>query len=95
MFFFLSVENKPNVKTGGSQWLLANINLVGYYRVNYDDGNWEKLLNALRATHTVRNIVAFIYQCPSRVNMITMRFLVVGVTKKKKKRLYFSKRTSH
>uniref|UniRef100_A0A7N6AY37 Aminopeptidase n=1 Tax=Anabas testudineus TaxID=64144 RepID=A0A7N6AY37_ANATE len=29
----------------GSSWVLANINVTGYYRVNYDLGNWERLLS--------------------------------------------------
>uniref|UniRef100_A0A671UW89 Aminopeptidase n=1 Tax=Sparus aurata TaxID=8175 RepID=A0A671UW89_SPAAU len=28
----------------GDLWVLANINATGYYRVNYDLGNWERLL---------------------------------------------------
>ncbi|KAG7231138.1 hypothetical protein INR49_027178, partial [Caranx melampygus] len=42
----------PAMKTTGADWLLANLNVVGYYRVNYDQGNWEKLLNVLSLNHT-------------------------------------------
>uniref|UniRef100_A0A8C4DRB5 Aminopeptidase n=1 Tax=Dicentrarchus labrax TaxID=13489 RepID=A0A8C4DRB5_DICLA len=28
----------------GDLWVLANINVTGYYRVNYDLGNWDSLL---------------------------------------------------
>ncbi|XP_041853340.1 aminopeptidase N-like isoform X2 [Melanotaenia boesemani] len=31
----------------GSSWVLANINVTGYYRVNYDLGNWERLFTQL------------------------------------------------
>ncbi|CAB1338739.1 unnamed protein product [Coregonus sp. 'balchen'] len=37
----------------GSDWLLANLNVSGYYRVNYDMDNWERLLNQLTTDHTV------------------------------------------
>ncbi|XP_026221643.1 aminopeptidase N [Anabas testudineus] len=37
----------------GSSWVLANINVTGYYRVNYDLGNWERLLSQLIAEHQV------------------------------------------
>lgn len=37
----------------GDNWVLANLNVVGYYRVNYDQGNWDRLLNALMTNHTV------------------------------------------
>uniref|UniRef100_A0A8C6UCM9 Aminopeptidase n=1 Tax=Neogobius melanostomus TaxID=47308 RepID=A0A8C6UCM9_9GOBI len=32
-------------------WVLANINVTGYYRVNYDLGNWERLLIQLDTEH--------------------------------------------
>uniref|UniRef100_A0A674C3U1 Aminopeptidase n=1 Tax=Salmo trutta TaxID=8032 RepID=A0A674C3U1_SALTR len=39
--------------TAGSEWVLANLNVSGYYRVNYDTDNWERLINQLTADHTV------------------------------------------
>lgn len=36
------------------EWLLANYQVSGYYRVNYDQANWEKLLHTLNTSHTVR-----------------------------------------
>uniref|UniRef100_A0A672QLP9 Aminopeptidase n=1 Tax=Sinocyclocheilus grahami TaxID=75366 RepID=A0A672QLP9_SINGR len=30
-----------------TDWLLANLNVTGYYRVNYDPQNWERLLTQL------------------------------------------------
>ncbi|XP_051548711.1 aminopeptidase Ey-like [Myxocyprinus asiaticus] len=38
------------MKTNANEWILANINVVGYYRVNYDNENWERLLNALQTS---------------------------------------------
>lgn len=55
------VENHPNVTTKGDDWVLGNTKMVGYYRVNYDESNWVKLLNVLRNNHKVRNIVPFKY----------------------------------
>lgn len=37
------------------QWLLANHKVTGYYRVNYDQANWEKLLVTLNTSHMVRH----------------------------------------
>lgn len=34
-------------------WVLANINVTGYYRVNYDLGNWERLFTQLNTNHKV------------------------------------------
>lgn len=39
--------------TGASDWVLANRDVVGYYRVNYDAANWEKLLTVLSNNHEV------------------------------------------
>ncbi|KAM3625485.1 uncharacterized protein V6R79_012732 [Siganus canaliculatus] len=33
---------------GTSGWLLVNINMKGFYRVNYDEHNWERLLTQLQ-----------------------------------------------
>ncbi|XP_016140388.1 aminopeptidase N-like [Sinocyclocheilus grahami] len=36
-----------------TDWLLANLNVTGYYRVNYDPQNWERLLTQLTADHKI------------------------------------------
>ncbi|XP_041794551.1 aminopeptidase Ey [Chelmon rostratus] len=38
-------------------WVLANINVTGYYRVNYDDENWEQLLAQLNSEHQVIPVI--------------------------------------
>ncbi|XP_043934238.1 aminopeptidase Ey-like [Protopterus annectens] len=40
-----------------NDWLLLNINMTGYYRVNYDTGNWERLLNQLNTNHSVIPVI--------------------------------------
>lgn len=37
-----------------TDWVLANNNVTGYYRVHYDEANWERLLAALSSNHEVR-----------------------------------------
>lgn len=37
------------------EWLVANINMTGFYRVNYDSDNWDRLLATLNANHGVGN----------------------------------------
>ncbi|XP_018426986.1 PREDICTED: aminopeptidase N-like [Nanorana parkeri] len=34
-------------RVSGNDWLLVNLDVTGYYRVNYDDRNWDRLLNQL------------------------------------------------
>ncbi|XP_078539360.1 aminopeptidase N-like isoform X2 [Lissotriton helveticus] len=41
-----------DLKVTGNDWLLVNINAVGYYRVNYDQENWRKLLEQLDNNRT-------------------------------------------
>lgn len=41
------------MKALGTEWVLANLNVVGYYRVNYDEENWGRLLNGLSTNHQV------------------------------------------
>ncbi|XP_036952022.1 aminopeptidase Ey-like [Acanthopagrus latus] len=36
---------------GANDWLVANIDMKGFYRVNYDSENWERLLNKLSTKH--------------------------------------------
>ncbi|XP_050956314.1 aminopeptidase N-like [Labeo rohita] len=43
-------ELSDQMKTSGDEWVLANINVTGYYRVNYDNENWQRLLNVLQTS---------------------------------------------
>ena len=41
---------------GSGDWLVANINMTGYYRVNYDSGNWERLIAQLNTAPQVQQL---------------------------------------
>ncbi len=43
-----------DMKSTGNNWVLVNLNITGYYRVNYDTENWERLLNQLTGNHEVK-----------------------------------------
>lgn len=43
--------------TTGVDWVLGNTNVSGFYRVNYDSENWERLLNQLATNHQVIPII--------------------------------------
>lgn len=49
--FVQTVTNEDVVSTDG--WLVANINMTGFYRVNYDAANWDRLLTKLNSTPEV------------------------------------------
>uniref|UniRef100_A0A8C2C7D4 Aminopeptidase n=1 Tax=Cyprinus carpio TaxID=7962 RepID=A0A8C2C7D4_CYPCA len=40
-----------------NEWVLANLHVSGYFRVNYDLGNWERLLSKLESDHQVIPVV--------------------------------------
>ncbi|KAG8193545.1 hypothetical protein JTE90_003754, partial [Oedothorax gibbosus] len=47
--------NKTNGSLSGlpSRWVVANVQEVGYYRVNYDHRNWRLLIQQLDTDHTI------------------------------------------
>uniref|UniRef100_A0A3Q2YDC8 Aminopeptidase n=1 Tax=Hippocampus comes TaxID=109280 RepID=A0A3Q2YDC8_HIPCM len=54
---WLSGKTVESMKLTGSDWLLANLNVVGYYRVNYDQGNWDRLLEVLSTAHATIPVI--------------------------------------
>ncbi|XP_043083977.1 aminopeptidase N [Puntigrus tetrazona] len=46
-----------DMKTSGNDWVLVNLNITGYYRVNYDTENWERLLKQLTENHKVIPVI--------------------------------------
>lgn len=57
--FSLSAVNLE-MRSGGL-WVVANVNVTGYYRVNYDLGNWESLFAQLKSEHQVHNQAGSFY----------------------------------
>ncbi|TKS74007.1 Aminopeptidase N [Collichthys lucidus] len=45
------------MKTTGDDWVVANLDVVGYYRVNYDQDNWDRLLNCLSTDHKLIQVI--------------------------------------
>uniref|UniRef100_A0A3P9A9K8 Aminopeptidase n=1 Tax=Esox lucius TaxID=8010 RepID=A0A3P9A9K8_ESOLU len=45
------------LQRAGSEWLLVNLKMSGYYRVNYNLENWERLLNQLNTDHLVIPVI--------------------------------------
>ncbi|XP_058521574.1 aminopeptidase N isoform X1 [Ochotona princeps] len=42
---------------GNDDWVLANINVTGYYQVNYDEGNWRRLQDQLQNDPSVIPVI--------------------------------------
>lgn len=49
--YWLDTKKATNkdMALGANDWLMANVNMKGFYRVNYDSKNWENLLNKLNS----------------------------------------------
>ncbi|XP_033847513.1 aminopeptidase Ey-like [Periophthalmus magnuspinnatus] len=47
--YWLTAKDTTNneIQTAPNEWLVANINMKGFYRVNYDSVNWERILTQL------------------------------------------------
>ncbi|TWW53291.1 Aminopeptidase N, partial [Takifugu flavidus] len=48
---------KNELISKNGEWILANVNRTGYYRVNYDPENWKRLLTQLE---TDRNLIPLV-----------------------------------
>ncbi|XP_077376335.1 aminopeptidase N-like isoform X2 [Festucalex cinctus] len=44
-------DTHPQMRASGPNWVLANTNMSGYFRVNYDTDNWNRLLAVLETNH--------------------------------------------
>ncbi|XP_061578143.1 alanyl (membrane) aminopeptidase b, tandem duplicate 1 [Cololabis saira] len=45
------------MKVTGGDWVVANLDTEGYYRVNYDAANWEKLLSVLDTNRAAIRVI--------------------------------------
>ncbi|KAM6942597.1 aminopeptidase Ey-like [Xenentodon cancila] len=45
------------MRVSGQDWVLANTNMSGYFRVNYDLGNWDRLLSLLYSNHQMLPVI--------------------------------------
>ena len=46
-------ETNNQFNVSSPSWLLLNLNVSGYFRVNYNQENWDQLLNQLSTNHQV------------------------------------------
>lgn len=44
-------DSNTDMKVSGNNWVLANTNVSGYFRVNYDPENWDRLIMLLSSNH--------------------------------------------
>ncbi|XP_043845494.1 aminopeptidase N [Dromiciops gliroides] len=46
-----------NFRVTGNNWILLNINVTGYFLVNYDERNWKELQNQLQTNSSVIPVI--------------------------------------
>ncbi|KAE8297384.1 Aminopeptidase N [Larimichthys crocea] len=50
-------EIYSQMRVSGDEWVLANTNVSGYFRVNYDHDNWNRLLSLLSTNHKALSVI--------------------------------------
>ncbi|NXM58312.1 AMPN Aminopeptidase, partial [Illadopsis cleaveri] len=50
-------DTNNDFKVNSPNWLLLNLNVTGYFRVNYNQENWNQLLSQLGTNHTVFPVI--------------------------------------
>ncbi|XP_035992371.1 aminopeptidase N-like [Fundulus heteroclitus] len=50
-------DTHSQMRLSGDDWILANTNVSGYFRVNYDADNWGRLLSLLNTNHQVLSVM--------------------------------------
>ncbi|NXA58586.1 AMPN Aminopeptidase, partial [Mohoua ochrocephala] len=50
-------DTNNQFKLNSPSWLLLNLNVTGYFRVNYNQENWDQLLNQLETNHEVLPVI--------------------------------------
>uniref|UniRef100_A0A8C4HYP0 Aminopeptidase n=1 Tax=Dicentrarchus labrax TaxID=13489 RepID=A0A8C4HYP0_DICLA len=54
---YFSPDINSQMRVSGEDWVLANTNVSGYFRVNYDLYNWDRLLSLLSTNHQALSII--------------------------------------
>ncbi|NXY79389.1 AMPN Aminopeptidase, partial [Glareola pratincola] len=50
-------DTNDTFRVGSARWLLLNLNVSGYFRVNYNQENWDQLLAQLSSNHRVIPVI--------------------------------------
>ncbi|NXQ59594.1 AMPN Aminopeptidase, partial [Anthoscopus minutus] len=50
-------DTNNNFRLNSPSWLLLNLNVTGYFRVNYNQENWDQLLSQLGTNHKVFPVI--------------------------------------
>ena len=56
-FFIVSVSSDKIPSPSGNEWIVGNLQYLGYYLVNYDERNWNAIIDQLK---TDPSVIAYI-----------------------------------
>ncbi|XP_049573010.1 aminopeptidase N [Syngnathus scovelli] len=86
-------DSNPQMSASGSNWVLANTNMSGYFRINYDTDNWNRLIAVLEANHLNIPIINRAQIIDDAFNLA--RAKMVNVTLALRTTKYLSKETEY
>ncbi|NXT88770.1 AMPN Aminopeptidase, partial [Anhinga rufa] len=72
-------EINDQFKVGNSSWLLLNVNVTGYFRVNYNQENWDQLLNQLSSNHQIIPVINRAQIIDDAFNLARAKYINVTV----------------
>ncbi|XP_052090870.1 uncharacterized protein LOC127727793 [Mytilus californianus] len=54
---WFNLQSEMDIPTSSSGWIVGNVQQYGYYRVNYDDENWQALIEQLKTDHLSIHVI--------------------------------------
>lgn len=60
-FLYSFTDNFSVSLPTGAEWVLVNVQSVGFYKVDYDSRNWNALTHQLQTDHTVRILISLLF----------------------------------
>ncbi|NWQ94769.1 AMPN Aminopeptidase, partial [Burhinus bistriatus] len=70
-------ETNDTFKVGSGSWLLLNLNVSGYFRVNYNPENWDQLLSQLSTNHQAIPVINRAQIIDDAFNLARARYINV------------------
>ncbi|XP_072321571.1 aminopeptidase Ey-like isoform X2 [Eucyclogobius newberryi] len=86
-------DMNSHMRVSGNNWVLANTNVSGYFRVNYDPENWDRLLSLLNSNHQALSVLNRAQIIDDAFNLA--RAKIVNTTLALKTTKYLSMETSY
>lgn len=86
-------DSNSQMSVTGNDWILANTNVSGYFRVNYDPENWDRLISLLSSNHKALSVMNRAQIIDDAFNLA--RAKIINTTMALKTTKYLSKETGY